>query len=274
MNNIFGYKTGTSFAHRLTGSTKLIGFLVLTLAGMLSFDLRFLTVVALTSIAILINSKVKWRDVSLLVKFVAVFAIMNLALIYLFAPQYGVDLFHSKTVLLGNGGYALTLEQVVYELIVLLKYFLTLPLALIFLLTTNPSEFAAGMNKIRISYRISYAFALTLRYIPDIQSEYHVIANAQQARGFELSKKAKLGQRIKGAAGIILPLVFSSLERIDQISRAMDLRRFGKGKKRTWYYEQIFGRLDWIALSGVALILILEAGLIYVNGGRFWYPFG
>lgn len=273
MSNLFGYREGNSFAHNLTGSTKLVGFLVLTLAGMLSFDLRYLITLTIVSVIILVTSGIRWRDVSLLVKFVAVFALMNVTLIYVFAPRYGVTLFHSKTVLLGSGGYALTLQQLVYELIVLLKYFFTLPLSLIFLLTTNPSEFAAGMNKIGISYRISYAFSLTLRYIPDIQAEYRTIQNAEQARGFELSKKAPLTQRVKGAMGIVLPLVFSSLDRIDEISRAMDLRRFGAGKKRTWYFEQKYSRVDYLGFLGIILLILFEVALIHVNGGRYWYPF-
>ena len=38
------------------------------------------------------------------------------------------------------------------------------PLGIIFLLTTNPSEFAASLNRIGVSYKAAYALALTLRY--------------------------------------------------------------------------------------------------------------
>ncbi|CDO02826.1 ABC-type cobalt transport system, permease component CbiQ [Oceanobacillus picturae] len=42
-----------------------------------------------------------------------------------------------------------------------------------------------------------------------------------------------------------MPLIFSSLERIEVISNAMELRGFGKKKKRTWYHATAFltGRL-------------------------------
>ncbi|WP_373747809.1 energy-coupling factor transporter transmembrane component T family protein [Weissella soli] len=273
MNNLFGFQAGDSMIHRLTGTTKLIAFLVLTLAGMLSFDLRYLVALALLVSFTLKLAHIKWQDIALMVKLVAVFAVMNLVLIYVFAPQYGVTLFHHQTILLGSGGYALTLEQLVYEFIVLIKYFFTLPLALVFLLTTNPSEFAAGLNKIGVSYRIAIAFSLTLRYIPDIQAEYWMVANAQQARGFEMSKKASFRQRIKGAAGIVMPLVFSSLNRIDEISRAMDLRRFGKGKRRTWYFAQVLTRRDYLVLLLIVGLVLIDLILIGVDGGRYWYPF-
>ena len=274
MNNLFGYQPGNSIVHRLTGGAKLLLFLILTMSGMLSFDLRYLILLTIVAVLGLAVAGIKWRNVSTLVKFVAVFAIMNVLLIYVFAPQYGVSLFDSKTVLFGHGLYALTLEQLTYEFIVLLKYFFSLPLALLFLLTTNPSEFGAGLNKIGVSYRIAYAVALTLRYIPNIQTEFVTISHAQQARGYDMSKKAPLLKRIKGAMGIMMPLVFSSLNRIDEISRSMDLRRFGKGKKRSWYYEQKFAGRDWQVLLGAVVLIVIEVILIKTNGGRFWYPFG
>lgn len=66
-----------------------------------------------------------------------------------------------------------------------------IPIAILFMVATNPSEFAASLSKIGVSYKIAYAVAIALRYIPDIQRDYHDIAFAQQARGVDLSKKEK-----------------------------------------------------------------------------------
>ena len=105
-----------------------------------------------------------------------------------FAPEYGVDLYQSRTVIWeGIGRFTLTQEELFYEFNLVLKYFCTIPLALIFLLTTNPSEFASSLNRIGVSYRISYAVALAIRYIPDIKKIFN-ISLAQQARGYEMSK--------------------------------------------------------------------------------------
>ena len=46
--------------------------------------------------------------------------------------------------------------------------------------------FAASLNSIGISYKVGYSVAIALRYIPDIQRDYHSISQAQQARGVEL----------------------------------------------------------------------------------------
>ncbi|MBI6057899.1 energy-coupling factor transporter transmembrane component T family protein, partial [Clostridium perfringens] len=131
--------------------------------------------------------------------------------------------------------FTITFQELFYLSNLLLKYICTIPLALVFLLTTNPSHFAASLNKLGVNYKISYAVALALRYIPDIQETYFNISQAQQARGFEMSKKVNLLHRLKGASKIVLPLIFSSLDRIEIISTAMELRQFGQHKSRTWY---------------------------------------
>ena len=145
---------------------------------------------------------------------------------------------------------------------------------MIFLLTTNPSEFAASLNRVGLSYKGTYALSLTLRYFPDMIRDYHDIALAQQSRGLDLSKKEKLMVRVKNIMNICIPLIFSTLDRIELISNAMDLRGFGKHKKRTWYVAKPMKRGDWGAICFGVLILAGSLLLSFaVNGSRFWNPF-
>lgn len=144
---------------------------------------------------------------------------------------------------------------------------------MIFLFTTNPSELASSLNRIGISYKISYAVALALRYIPDIQEDFRTISKAQQARGVELSKKAPLKKRVTGNIAIAIPLIFSSLERIDSISSAMELRRFGKKKKRTWLMARPMKKQDFLALALVIIFVGIGLSLFSINEGRFYNPF-
>ena len=99
--------------------------------------------------------------------------------------------------------------------------------------------------------------AIALRYIPDIQRDYAEIAFAPQARGIYLSRKEKLTKRIKNMSSILIPLIFNSLERIETISCAMELRSFGTQKKRTWYSSRPFAQRDYLANIAVILILIV-----------------
>lgn len=273
-DKILGYIEKDTIIHRLSGTTKLISFLLLSVISMMSYDIRFLLLLTILSLICFTIAKIPYDSISLVLKFVLVFSILNLLAIYIFEPEYGVRLYGSRTVLSeGFGRYSLTYEQVFYELNVMIKYFVTIPLALIFIFTTNPSEFASSLNKIGVSYKISYAVALALRYIPDIQNSYNDIRLASQARGIEMSKKANLIDRIKASSNIILPLIFDSLAKIETISQAMELRRFGKEKTRTWISYRPFKKIDVVAIIFTIIIFAIGIALFVVNKGRFYNPF-
>ena len=274
MTNLFNYIDRPSPIHRLTGACKLVCLLLWSVAAMTSFYTPLLAVLTVAALILFRTAKLRVKDISFTLGAMIVYVILNNVLIYLFSPGHGAQLYGSRTVLLTlPGRYSLTAEQLFYHLNVVLKNACTIPIVLLFVCTTNPSEFAASLNRIGVSYRISYAVALTLRYIPDIQREYHDISLAQQARGVEMSKKASLIHRLKAASTILIPLVLSSLDRIEVISNAMELRGFGKGKKRTWYAGRDFTRADWLSMAACALLVLLSLTLTALNGGRFYNPF-
>ena len=274
MINLFNYIERPSPIHKLTGASKLIALLMFSISTMTSFYTPFLVVVAVIALVLFRVSKIRLREVSFLVGAVTVFMLMNNVLIFLFSPEHGVSLYGSRHVLLSFGGrYAVTQEQLFYHLNLLLKYLCTIPVVILFVCTTNPSEFAASLNRIGVSYRISYAVALALRYIPDIQREYRDISRAQQARGVEMSKKATLIKRLKAASAILIPLILSSLERIEVVSNAMELRRFGKAKQRTWYAGRDFTKWDYLTIAFSVLLMAVSMLLTFLNGSRFYNPF-
>ena len=190
MTNIFNYIDRPSPIHRLTGATKLVCLLLWSFAAMLTYDTRMLILLPVLSFLLFYISRIKLRDVSFMLGFTAVFMVLNNVLVFAFSPQHGVELYGTKHVLFSLwGNYVLTQEQLFYHLNLVLKYLSTIPIVLLFVCTTNPSEFAASLNRIGVKYSVSYSVALALRYIPDIQREYHDISQAQQARGIEMSRK-------------------------------------------------------------------------------------
>ena len=260
--------------HKLTGATKLICFLLWTIAAMITYDTRVLIGLFIAGIIVFKISKIKFEDVSFILYFILFFLLLNALLIFVFSPYQGVEIYGSRTDLFHLiGPYTVTKEQLFYELNVILKYFATIPMALLFILTTDPSEFAASLNKIGVSYNVAYTVSIALRYIPDVQRDYKDISFAQQARGIDLSSKEKLSKRIKNSAAILMPLIFSSLERIDKISLAMELRAFGNNKKRTWYNSRKFGKIDYIFIVILLIIVAISIAMVKVNGSRFYNPF-
>jgi energy-coupling factor transport system permease protein len=272
---LFSYDTIDTTIHRISGLTKLICFLFLTFAVMYSYDIRVILLMMAFSVCILILSKIKFSQIRTMVLYVLLFILVNAVISYLFNPEMGVEIYGTRHVIVQlPGKYDLTQEQLLYSVTKIFKYASVIPFGMIFLFTTNPSEFASSLSRVGVHYKASYAVALTLRYFPDIQRDYHDISLAQQARGLDLSRKAKLGQRFKNSLMIVIPLIFSSLDRIELISNAMDLRGFGKGKKRTWYTARKFERRDYVALIVSFLVFLGTIGVsVFINHSRFYNPF-
>lgn len=272
--NMLSYSKIDSPAHKLTGASKLIFFVIWVIASMLTYDTRVLMGMFIISVIIFKISKVEFKTVAFVIYFILIFLMLNNVAIFVLSPYQGVSIYGTRhNIMHIAGSYYFTLEQLFYQFNITLKYFSGIPMALLFIVTTDPSEFAASLNHLGVSYRIAYAVSIALRYIPDIQRDYQDISFAQQARGIDMSRKEKLTKRIKNSASILMPLIFSSLERIETISCAMELRGFGNMKKRTWYNSRPFVKRDYVSIILVVIILITSIIVTMSNGSRFFNPF-
>ena len=274
MARLLTYSDKDTWIHRLSGVTKLLFFLMWSVAGMLTYDTRVLLTMLVISLIMYKLSKTEWRQVGTVFKFILFFLCLNLLTIFAISPYQGTEIYGTKTEIVHLfWHYTLTKEQLFYEFNIMLKYFTVIPVVLIFIVTTNPSEFAASLNRIGISYRAGYAVAIALRYVPDVQSDFTKIRHAQEARGIEMSSKASLYKRLKSMAAIIFPLIFSSMDRIDVVGNAMELRGFGKNKKRTWYSGKALTMNDYLVMAFVVIFCIGAMVVTFRDGSRFYNPF-
>ena len=73
---------------------------------------------------------------------------------------------------------------------------------------------------------------------------------------------------------IVIPLIFSTLDRIEVITNAMDLRGFGKEKRRTWFTPMKLGKADFTAITVSVVIFAITVFMsVFINHGRFYNPF-
>lgn len=274
MSKILSYEEKDTWIHQLSGVSKLIFFLLWCFTSMLTYDTRVLIFMVIFSLIVFKISKTQWKQVGAVFKMVMLFLTFNVIAIFVFSPDQGTHIYGTRTVLFHIAGhYDVTKEQLFYELNVIIKYFTVIPAVFMFLVTTNPSEFAASMNKVGISYNVGYAISIALRYIPDVQGEFTKIKHAQEARGIEMSGKASFFSRIKNTSSIIFPLIFSSMDRIDIVSNAMELRGYGKHKKRTWYMEKKLKRNDYLTIAFTVVFMIAALTITFADGSRFYNPF-
>ena len=260
--------------HQMTGASKMLMVLLGSLAAMITFDTRLLLVIVFASCIMFALARVPLKDMKLILTVIGLLMVMNNFLTFLFSPEEGVRIYGTRHEIFHIiGRYYITQEQLFYQLNITIKYFAILPLALIFFVTTEPSEFAASLNKIGVNYKIAYSVSLALRYIPSVIREYQEISQASQARGVDISRNVKLSARVKGMATVLFPLIVTSVDKIDRIANAMELRSFGKNKERTWYKARGFKAIDYIVVAISALFIVAAIVMNFVNGGRFFNPF-
>ncbi len=272
---LFSYNYEDTVIHNLSGLIKFICFLLLTFATMYTYDIRVILGMLVFSVIILRISRIRFSQIKVMLIYVVIFILVNAIFTFFFSPEHGVTLYNTRHPIAPLwGDKALTQEQLLYQVTLAFKYLSVVPLGIIFLLTTNPSEFASSVSGVGVPYKASFAISLTLRYFPDILRVYNDISQAQQARGLEMSVKAKMKERVKNSLMIIIPLIFSTLERIEVVTNAMDLRGFGKEKRRTWYCVQKLRAADYYALAvSIVVTLIVAAVAYFINQGRYFNPF-
>jgi len=260
--------------HSLDGSIKLLMLLVWTAVVFMFTDMRvFLTLIVVGGLLVRM-ANIKFKEVKPLVVFLLIFTFFNSIFLILITPTYGSKLIDQYTPIFNILGRPLTYETLWFAITLSLKYLSILPITIIFIFTTHPSRFASSLNKIGVSYKIAYAVNIALRYIPDVRDEFVNIMHAQEARGVAFRKgEDSFINRFKNYNTILIPLVLSSLNRVEVVSNAMNLRGFGAEKTRSWYNGKKYGKLDFLAIilliAGVIIGIIISK--FYLTG--FWYPF-
>lgn len=261
--------------HRLDGSIKLIMLVAWTAFVFAFMDIRVFAVILLCGFVMLKISKLPAKNICPLFVFILIFTVFNSAFLLIITPQYGSKMAGVYTELINIGDfYIITAETLFYCLTLSLKYICILPITILFIFTTHPSDFSSSLNRIGVSYRVAYAVNIALRYIPDVRDEVDHIISAQEAKGVAFKKgDAGLMTRLKNYGTLMVPLLLSSLNRIEVISNAMDLRGFGKNKRRTWYHRKRITLVDVAFLVISVVVLIAGIGIKVTVGATFWYPF-
>lgn len=257
--------------HGLDGSIKLFMLICWTAFIFMFMDLRVFLIMTILGFIMLKIAQLPYRNIRPLVIFVVIFTIFNSLLLILVTPQYGSQLSGKYTVLFNIFGFKLTYETLFFALTLSLKYLSLLPITILFIFTTHPGSFASSLNRLKVSYKVAYAISIALRYIPDVKDEMVNIINAQEARGVAFKKgDAGIFERMKNFVSVLLPLLISSLQRVEVVSNAMELRGFGKGETRTWYDRKPLNAVDYTFVVFSILLVVFGVYLKSDICNRFW----
>ena len=204
----------------------------------------------------------------------------SIIVIILFTVVINLFMTQGEHVLLRVGFLRVTMEGVLLAAKMCVRLVLLIIGSSVLTLTTTPIQLTDAIEYIlkpfkRIgvpAHEIAMMMTIALRFIPTLLDETDKIMKAQQARGVELGKNEHFFSRLKNSVNILLPLILTSLNRIDTISNAMELRGFGKNKKRTWYTRRPFAVRDFVAL-GIGVVLLVVSLIVTLKFGRFYNPF-
>lgn len=269
---------GPTFLDKLTGKTKVRLFFAIVFLLIATWDARIIFPSVLVALVGLLSLKAHLRGVKAITVFVILMNLFNLFLVWVLQPDIGAEVCGGSTVLF-RAGHIVTSQTLWYFLVRFCKMMATFLAAMAFIQSITPSEIAAGLYACKIPYKVCMIVSIAFRYIPDIMRDFTDIKISMQARGMELdARKTSLVKRLKQNVLILVPLIITSFDRVGNIANAMDLRGFGKEKKRTYYSEHEEGPGDkimkpvylaiWLLFAVVVILRIVRPGEFLV-----WYPF-
>jgi len=284
MNNklFINFVPGNTFMHKLTGGTKVLLFILYTIAIIATFDIRVIVPLIILPCIAIVSMKPNYKPIKFMLWFLFVMqGIVGGLFILFISPEAGLQQVGGKTIIWmsQSGRFYLVKETLWYVLITFLKRVASLLSVIVFMLSTTPSEFASGLAWMHVPYKVCTIVSLAYRTIPDIAKKFIDIKNSMQMRGVELSKKASLGKRIKGTTSLLIPLIISSFGKVEMIANAMDLRGYGRLKQKSWYAEHEVSKGDKIVR--IFCIVLLAWCVFYIAyfriinpwPVRIWSPF-
>ncbi len=264
---------GDSFFHKLDASIKLVAVIVWTAYVFIFQDIRVFTIFIIVGFILLKMSKIPNKFIKAPVIFILIFTIFNSLFLLVITPQYGSELTGTYTYLINTEHYKMTQETLFYILTMSFKYFALIPITLLFVFTTHPTKFACSLNRIGVNYKIAYSVNLALRYIPTVAEEMYHIKNALMIKGINIDDEPNKMKKLKLYLSLLIPLIKSSIEKIETISNAMDLRSFGYHKKRTWYRFEKYQTRDYVMLAALGIASVFFIFVLLPQGRTFYYPF-
>lgn len=125
----------------------------------------------------------------------------------------------------------------------------------VLLATTPPKDMiVAFVEKLRVPYVYALMLVTSLRFIPTLQEELHLVMQAQRARAYDLEGR-NIIRRFLALIPLALPLLLMSVQRARTMAISMETRGFGAGP-RTSLRSSTFRRLDLGVISGCLLLTV------------------
>lgn len=263
MSEITLYRIGNSFFHRCDSRIKLFILLICTVICFLFYNPVVPAVMFVLCLVFNLISVGRYTFHNFLFKMILVMMVF-LLILHGFVNPSGVTpaRFFGHTLSLPFFGYY-TVDGFYLGLVFWLRMSAIILCAMLFVTTTPSSEMMNGLQKLGIPFKFCFMLSMSLQLIPISTREANLIASAQRARG--LPEKTII-DKFKGLVPMFVPLVVSSLDRMETLSMALESRAFGYSEHPTDVAEIHIRKADW-AILAAGLIALAAAVFVRIRFG-------
>ena len=249
MNSFLDYVPGVSPLHRLNPLTKLGLALVLCISCFISRAHAYMLGVIALNLLLAASAGIFGRVCGMLAALIK-FSLALFVLQVLFIRE-GTLLFTLPF------NIAITDRGVSFSLLFVLRLLAaTLPLSTLLSVTQMSELSGVLVEKLRIPYKYAFSLTTALRFIPIFSAEAASIMAAQTARGVEFDTR-NLFKKIRLLLPLCVPLLISSVKRIDRGAISAELRGFSYRRRGNSFRQYRMGRWDLAALLLAAAVILL-----------------
>jgi energy-coupling factor transport system permease protein len=139
-------------------------------------------------------------------------------------------------------------ESLAFGAATFLKLAAMMAAGLVLLATTPVEELFLGLVKLRLPYPGAFAFALALRWVPEIFATARRVKEAQEARGLKWEEGGPI-RRLKQHLPLLAPIFLLALRRSQAMAWGLEARGFQMSPRRTYLLDIRMGPRDWLALG-------------------------
>jgi energy-coupling factor transport system permease protein len=145
-------------------------------------------------------------------------------------------------------------ESLAFGAATFLKFGTMMVAGLVLLATTRVEELFLGLVRLRLPYPVAFAFALALRWVPEVYQTALRVKEAQEVRGLGVPRGGPF-TRLKRHLPLLVPIFLLTLRRTQTMSWALEARGLQAHRQRTYFLEIRMAPRDWLALALAAALL-------------------
>ncbi|MDY6833224.1 MAG: energy-coupling factor transporter transmembrane component T [Chloroflexota bacterium] len=264
----FTYSDKGSIIHKLSPYCKAVWFVGMVLLALL-FDHPLHLLLLLVCTIIVIFAANVWREWSRIVGMMILLFLPALIFINAVVANEGTHVLWNTSLHIPTlGVMVVTLEGIVYSLLMSLRLLIIVSAFTIITYALHPDDLMLLLLKLRLPYKSVLVTSVSTRFVPTLLADAKTIAEVQRSRGLELDK-GNMVLRVRRYVSIFIPLLANSVDRTIQVAEAMESRAFGTGSGRTFYKQIAFGQSDLPALMILLVAFALGIAMALLGQGTY-----